>query len=95
LHDTNHKLLFDKTIRSLSSGCIRVENPIALANFSLADRYQPKTILELIESKENRGRKVTKPLSVYAVYFTVWMRDNEVHFSPDVYQRDQRMAKSL
>ena len=95
LHDTNHKQLFNKTVRSLSSGCIRVEDPIALANFSLADRYEPKTILELIESKENRGRKVTKALSVYAVYFTVWMGDNEVHFSPDVYQRDERMAKSL
>jgi murein L,D-transpeptidase YcbB/YkuD len=95
LHDTNHKKLFNKTMRSLSSGCIRVEDPIALANFSLADRYKPKTILEMIESKENRGRKVTKSLSVYAVYFTVWMDDNEVNFSPDVYQRDERMAKHL
>ncbi|MBL1320750.1 MAG: L,D-transpeptidase family protein [Methylophaga sp.] len=95
LHDTNHKKLFNESMRSLSSGCIRVEDPIALANFSLADRYQPKTILEMIESKENRGRKVTKSLSVYAVYFTVWMDDNEVKFSPDVYQRDERMAKHL
>ncbi|MFW5426502.1 MAG: murein L,D-transpeptidase [Methylophagaceae bacterium] len=95
LHDTNHKKLFNRTMRSLSSGCIRVEDPIALANFSLADRYKPKTILEMIESKENRGRKVTKSLSVYAVYFTVWTNDNEVKFSPDVYQRDERMAKHL
>ncbi len=95
LHDTNHKKLFARSTRSLSSGCIRVEDPIALANFSLADRYKPKTILEMIESKENRGRKVTKSLSIYAVYFTVWMDDNEVNFSPDVYQRDKRMAKSL
>ncbi|PHS25765.1 MAG: murein L,D-transpeptidase [Methylophaga sp.] len=95
LHDTNHKKLFNESMRSLSSGCIRVEDPIALANFSLADRYQPKTILEMIESKKNRGRKVTKSLSVYAVYFTVWIDDNGVNFSPDIYQRDQRMAKNL
>ncbi len=95
LHDTNHRRLFNKTMRSLSSGCIRVEDPIALANFSLADRYEPKTILEMIESKENRGRKVTKSLSVYAVYFTVWTDGNEVNFSPDVYQRDERMVKHL
>lgn len=95
LHDTNHKNLFNRAMRSLSSGCIRVEDPLALANFSLANRYQPKTILEMIESKENKGRRVTKLLSVYAVYFTVWMGNNEVHFSPDIYQRDKRMAESL
>jgi murein L,D-transpeptidase YcbB/YkuD len=95
LHDTNHKNLFNKTMRSLSSGCIRVEDPIALANFSLANRLKPKTILEMIESKQNLGRKVTKSLSIYAAYFTVWVADNEVHFSPDIYQRDKRMAKSL
>ena len=95
LHDTNYKKLFNKTMRSLSSGCIRVEDPIALANFSLANRYKPKTILEMLDTKQNKGRKVTKPLSVYAVYFTVWIGDNEVHFFPDIYQRDQRIMNSL
>ncbi len=95
LHDTNHKKLFTNTIRSISSGCIRVEDPIALANFSLANRLQPATILEMIDSKQNIGQKVTKSLSIYAAYFTVWVANNEVHFSPDIYQRDQRMAKSL
>ena len=34
-------------------------------------------------------------LPVYAVYFTVWVADGEVRFSPDVYDRDQHMAELL
>ncbi len=95
LHDTSHKELFLETKRSLSSGCIRVEDPLALANFSMAKPTAQKTILDIITSKENRGLKLKQPLSLYAVYFTVWVDGNEVHFSPDIYQRDGRIAKLL
>jgi len=95
LHDTSHRELFSETKRSLSSGCIRVEDPIALANFSMAKPSAQQTILELIESKQNRGLKLKKPLSIYAVYFTVWVDGDDVNFSPDIYQRDERMAKLL
>ncbi len=40
LHDTNHRHFFDKDFRSLSSGCVRVENPIGLAEYLLDDRSQ-------------------------------------------------------
>ena len=95
LHDTSHKELFTESNRSLSSGCIRVEDPIALANFSLVEDNSQQTVLDMIISKENRGLKLTKSLPIYAVYFTVWVEDNEVIFSPDVYDRDQRIAELL
>ena len=95
LHDTSHRELFSKTKRSLSSGCIRVEDPIALANFSLAKPTAQETIMNMLESKKNRGLKLSEPLSIYAVYFTVWIDGNDVKFSPDVYQRDERIAKLL
>ena len=95
LHDTSHRELFSETKRSLSSGCIRVEDPIALANFSLAKPAAQETIMNMLESKKNRGLKLSEPLSIYAVYFTVWIDGNDVKFSPDVYQRDERIAKLL
>lgn len=95
LHDTNHRSLFKETMRSLSSGCIRVEDPIALANFSLANNLQKNTIIGMIENKKNRGRRISDTLPIYAAYFTVWLNDNEINFSPDIYQRDKRMAKNL
>ena len=95
LHDTNHRSLFRKTMRSLSSGCIRVEKPIELANFSLAGTLKPQRIIDMIDSKKNRGRVIAEPLPIYAVYLTVWLDDNEIILSPDVYQRDNRMGNSL
>jgi len=95
LHDTSHRELFSETMRSISSGCIRVEDPVALANFSIAKPTSQQIITDMIDSKQNRGLKLTAPLSIYAVYITVWVDGDDVIFSPDVYQRDKRMAKLL
>ena len=95
LHDTPHKALFTEANRSFSSGCIRVEDPIALANFSLTKNNAQHTVLDMIASNKNQGQELTEPLSIYTVYFTVWIDNNEVIFSPDIYHRDQRMAKLL
>lgn len=38
LHDTNHRDYFDYTYRALSSGCVRVQNPVAFAKLILADQ---------------------------------------------------------
>ena len=37
LHDTPNKELFEKSTRTFSSGCIRVENPLDLAGLVLQD----------------------------------------------------------
>ncbi|MFW5450172.1 MAG: murein L,D-transpeptidase [Methylophagaceae bacterium] len=95
LHDTSHPELFTEVNRSISSGCIRVEDPIALAHFSLAENNSQQSVLDIITSNKNRGQKLPKPLSIYATYFTVWLDDNNVRFSPDVYQRDQQLAELL
>ena len=94
LHDTPSKYLFDKNVRSFSSGCIRVEDPYALANFSLGDT---KTLQPLVGNSSNTGYQtiLEQPVSVYLVYTTVWLDGNEIIFSPDRYQRDQKIAKYL
>ena len=38
LHDTNHRDYFAYRYRALSSGCVRVEHPVALAKIILADQ---------------------------------------------------------
>ena len=95
LHDTPSKLLFKKTQRALSSGCIRVADPINLAKFSLTGHRQQGTVIERIQSERNHGLHLKTPLNIFAVYFTVSVHDNDLLFSPDVYQRDQRMIKNL
>lgn len=95
LHDTPTKSLFSKTSRNFSSGCIRVEDPLALANFSLAGNSKQQTLLDLISSKKSYSTKLEQPLTVYTIYSTVWLDGNEIMFSPDVYNRDQKMAQYL
>ena len=95
LHDTPTKSLFGKTSRNFSSGCIRVEDPLALANFSLAGNYKQQTLLDIISSNKSYRTKLEQPLTVYTIYFTVWLDGNEIMFSPDVYNRDQKMAQYL
>lgn len=95
LHDSPSKSLFTKPQRAFSSGCIRVADPIHLAEFSLAGQQPPSAIIDRIESQNNQGLMLKTPLNLFTVYFTVSVRDNEILFSPDVYQRDQRLIKNL
>jgi len=95
LHDTPSKSLFNRNQRNFSAGCIRVEDPLALAGFSLSRNSRQQPLLDIISSNENYSAKLEQPLSVYAIYATVWLNGNELMFSPDNYRRDQRMAKYL
>lgn len=95
LHDTPSKSLFNRNKRNFSSGCIRVEEPLALANFSLGGIHNQQTIADIISSNENHTTILKDPLYVYAVYVTVWPNENEIIFSPDSYKRDKRMAEHL
>lgn len=95
LHDTPVKSLFNRHQRNFSSGCIRVEDPLALANFSLGGIHNHQAIADMISSNKNYTTRLKDPLSVYAVYVTVWPDENEIIFSPDSYRRDQRMAEYL
>ena len=95
LHDTPSKSLFDRSKRTFSSGCIRVEDPFALAGFSLSGNNLHQPLLDNIESDESFSTKLEQPLSVYAIYFTVWLKGDELIFTPDNYKRDLKMAKYL
>ncbi|NNL06428.1 MAG: L,D-transpeptidase family protein [Gammaproteobacteria bacterium] len=95
LHDTPSKSLFKQSRRNFSAGCIRVEDPLALASFSLSRNSRQQPLLDIISSNENYTAKLEQPLSVYAIYATVWLNGDELVFSPDSYRRDQRMARYL
>jgi len=95
LHDSPHRELFNQTKRNMSSGCIRVEDPIEFANFSLADTKTHQSLLDILRSKENKGIKLAEPLTIYVVYMTVSIDEEYVIFSPDFYERDQNIIKKL
>jgi murein L,D-transpeptidase YcbB/YkuD len=94
LHGTPDKHLFDRVVRALSSGCIRVKDPVRLAAFLLNDGSQQmeEYVLANIHLGSNQG--VTLPIAVpiYLVYWTAWVdQDGKMNFRDDIYNRDTRM----
>lgn len=98
LHDTPSKWLFERTERSFSSGCIRVERPFELAEIMLNDprKWNADSIQALLDSETPQTVFLKEPLTVMLLYGTVGMADFElVRFYNDIYQRDGRVLKAL
>ncbi len=91
LHDTPSKSLFSKDIRTFSSGCIRLEAPLLLADFALQGNMSPEALKGQIDSGKTKQINLPEPLPVYIVYLTTWIDSNQnIHYSLDTYGRDQR-----
>jgi murein L,D-transpeptidase YcbB/YkuD len=91
LHDTPSRHLFRRPVRTFSSGCIRVEEPLLLANFVLGngENIVMLDVQEEIDSGENHIRSLPRPLPVYMLYLTAWVDDQgKAQFRNDVYGRD-------
>jgi murein L,D-transpeptidase YcbB/YkuD len=93
LHDTPADNLFDRLTRTLSHGCVRVESPIALANYVLKD--QPEWTPERIEKAMQAGKEtrvsLKTPLPVHIHYWTAWTdAAGKAQFREDVYGHDEK-----
>ena len=98
LHDTPSKYLFERTERSFSSGCIRVENPFELAALLLDDpeKWNSTTIQQILDSEKPQTVFLKEPITAMLLYSTVDVTDAEVvRFYRDIYLRDARVLKSL
>jgi len=98
LHDTPERWLFQQAVRPLSSGCIRVERPIDLAEYILRDdpAWDREQILAAIESRETQLVKLPKPWSVHLLYWTAWLGDDgRAQFRQDIYLRDETLFRAL
>jgi murein L,D-transpeptidase YcbB/YkuD len=98
LHDTPSKSLFDRSERTFSSGCIRVEKPFELAELLLNNPkdWSAARIREVIDSKETLRVFLPEPMPVLLLYWTVAVdEDGTVHFKQDPYGRDKAIIEGL
>jgi murein L,D-transpeptidase YcbB/YkuD len=98
LHDTPADSLFERTGRSLSHGCVRVEKPVELALYVLRDRpeWTREKIEEAMHAGEERAVKLKTPLPVYLGYWTARVSsDGVLQFRKDVYGIDKRQSALL
>lgn len=98
LHDTPSRELFAATSRAFSSGCIRLEKPLALADYLLAGdpRWTPERIRSVVAERRETTVWLSTPVPVHILYWTVFVDDDGVvEFRPDIYGRDRAVRNAL
>ena len=98
LHDTSAPALFGHVRRSFSSGCIRVESALDLAQWLLSP--MPEWTRERIDAAATAGEEQTvvlaKPVTVHLLYLTAVSDGNGgVRFIDDLYRRDPALITAL
>lgn len=91
MHDTPMKRLFEGPYRSLSAGCVRVQNVFALAGLLLGeDEQSVRSRLEQAKLSPTTTRlRLERPVPVHFVYLTGWVAgEGPAQFRNDVYGRD-------
>ncbi len=98
LHDTPARELFAKTERAFSSGCIRIEKPIELAEYLLRSdpKWTREKIFAVIDKHIEQTVRLPEPLPVHLLYWTAWANeDGSVQFRKDIYSRDKKLYEAL
>jgi len=98
IHDSPDRSIFTQPKRTFSSGCIRIEKPIELAEYLLKDHFNwtRRRILAEIESGRSEIIEVPAPLPTYIQYWTAWVDESgNVQFREDIYGRDALLGETL
>ena len=98
LHDTPAKDLFRENARAFSHGCIRLGEPLKLAAWLLKDNpsWDPEKIAAAGKTGKEKWVTLDGSFRVFITYFTAWVdRQGSLNFRKDIYNRDQRLAKTL
>ena len=99
LHDTPGDKLFFKEKRAFSHGCIRVEQPLELAQYVLRDQPEWTTarIQQAMHARQERAVQLKTPIPVHIGYWTAWVEADgkTVTYTDDPYGIDARHARLL
>lgn len=98
LHSTPSKGLFNRDRRDFSHGCIRVQDPLKLAEWVLADNgdWPKDRIQSFMDGEVTKTINIKKPIPVYILYSTVMADpDGKVSFFEDIYGHDRTLQVLL
>jgi murein L,D-transpeptidase YcbB/YkuD len=99
LHDTPAPELFGRSRRDFSHGCVRVQDPIALAEWALKgqDTWDRDRILAAMNGRPSQRVNLQRPIQVILFYITavVMPDDGSVHFAEDIYGHDTKLDRAL
>ena len=93
LHDTPNRELFEKDVRAFSHGCIRVEKASELAQWVLG--WDAGRVDAAMHDGDNQSVKLSQKIPVFITYGTAYMRDGQLYFGNDLYDRDDRLVAQV
>ncbi|MEO5562273.1 MAG: L,D-transpeptidase family protein [Chitinophagaceae bacterium] len=97
-HDTPEKSLFAKDKRAYSHGCIRLSDPVKMANWLLESNpdWTPDKIEKAMNSRDEKFVKLKKPVPVIITYYTAWVaEDGQLNFRDDIYGHDAALTEKM
>jgi len=98
LHDTPAQALFGRARRDFSHGCVRVENPVGLAEWVLRGTagWGLQAIRDAMSGDQTLKVELARPIDVLIFYTTaIVLADGTVQFFEDIYGHDQRLLAAL
>ena len=106
LHDTNQRYLFKNCVRSLSHGCVRVQEWQKLANFLIRNdsinlkrndsmHYNTDSIINWIAHKEKHTIEVKNKMPLYIRYFSCENINGSIKFYDDIYGEDKDLKQKF
>jgi murein L,D-transpeptidase YcbB/YkuD len=98
LHDTPTKSAFDKSVRTVSHGCVRLEKPKELADALVQGQaeWSPETLATAIDTHHTQRVSLDRPIPVFLVYRTAEVGpDGRMIFYPDPYDWDQALLQKI
>jgi L,D-transpeptidase YcbB len=96
MHDTPERQLFGGAVRAFSHGCMRVQNPVRLAEVLLA--HDKGWTASDVQGYVRRGGEIAlkQQIPVHVTYFTAVVDDaGKVQYFPDLYGLDERLTSAL
>ncbi len=97
-HDTPAKSLFNQDKRAYSHGCIRLSDPLKMAEYLLKDdsAWPADKIIDAMNSGNEKFVKVKNPVPVFITYYTSWVDENGLlNFRDDIYKRDAVVSQKM
>lgn len=95
LHDTPSQGLFSRSQRAFSSGCVRVESVMQLANLLLTEGERER-FTRLLASGHTHEFRLTEPMPILLAYWTAEADSaGQPHYRPDVYSHDPALWAAM
>ena len=106
LHDTNQRYLFKNSVRSLSHGCVRVQEWQKLSNFIVRNDsanwkkneimpYNTDSITSWIAQKQKHNVNIKNKIPLFIRYFSCETVNGTIKFYDDIYGEDKALKQQF